>query len=138
MKSSAELVLDGIPKVGLFWWKPVKDNNTEGKKKYELIFPETFNIGDTMLVDHHTVWEREKTFGKISGDYRDIPRGRVQWNPGLCQIEIFTGEYNPPEGLKLLIINKFNLWNVIIDWKYNAHYDMENMADSIFGNGEFD
>jgi hypothetical protein len=134
----AETEMDGIAKVGLFWWNRVKNENNADKEKYELIFPEIFNIGDIMPVDHYTVWEREKALGKVTGDFRDVPRGRVQWNPGLCQAEVLTGDHNLADELRLLIKIEFNLWNVKIDWKYNAHYDMENMSDSIFGDEEFE
>jgi len=125
-----------IPKIGFFWWNRIKDEND--KEKYVLIYAESFNIGDVMSVDHYTIWEREKALGKVTGDHRDNPRGRVQWNPGLCQIEVLAGECNLSEELQLLIKAEFNLWDATIEWKYNAHYDMDNMSDSLLGDEEFD
>jgi hypothetical protein len=123
------------PRIGFFWWK---HDDITGKFLLPII--EKYELDDferMMATGHSEIWKRELKKGYVTGNYKDIPRGRVFWDTESgCSI-VYTGEHDVPQGLKDVLAIEFVLDLSKTVFHYNQHYDMKNMAEDMFS-GEVD
>ena len=118
------------PKVGIFWYDETGDElfGVTAVNAQELSFNEhgTKTIGTL----HKTWWnkhlQRAKAKNQLTSifmkDYTQIPRGRVfQRKDGT--FELFCGSWIS-EHIVELVKDEFNLWNVQLEVKVDAHWEI--------------
>ena len=123
-----------MPCVGIFWYDP-EEKALFGVRKQELTIKMAEEFADKGLPfintpdQHHEVWakehfraeaKQEKT--KFSGDYTQVPRGRVSWN--VNKFIVLVGQWAKPieEELGALLEKEFSL--PYFEFVYDYHWDL--------------
>lgn len=134
-----------IPKVSLFWC--TVDNKGRfiliNKYKCDPCFSQISEGGEwaTPKIDHWDYWEN--TVELLSKPYQgtecyDWFRGRVHINLNENFAQVFIGDwgfiYNKnkkvKQSLKDVVIQTFNLQNILTKWSQDIHYSMKNPFDN--------
>ena len=123
-----------MPCVGIFWYD-MADNTLFGVCKEELTPKKVEDAAEKGLPFinyphlHRQIWakeyfraqaKREKT--KFTGDYTQVPRGRVAWN--INKFIVLVGQWAEPiqEKLAALIEQEFSL--PYFEFVYDEHWDL--------------
>jgi|LSPY01.1.fsa_nt_gi hypothetical protein len=127
-----------VVNVGIFWVEPKKysPKNDTWEFVHTTVTPiEAADvIGDVIMTkaDHWQVWEDLEKHGVVSGEYEDVPRGRVLINKekqicllGNFAFEDYTYKKVKPE-LKTILQEEFKLTDDTM-YMHDNHYDIEGM-----------
>ena len=123
-----------MPCVGIFWYDPA-DKMLFGVRKQELTPKMVEEFADKGLPFintpelHHEVWAKEHFLAeakqeetKFTGDYTQVPRGRVAWN--INKFIVLVGQWAKPieEELSALLEQEFSL--PYFEFVYDYHWDI--------------
>ena len=123
-----------MPCVGIFWYDPA-DKMLFGVRKQELMPKMVEEFADKGLPFintpelHHEVWAKERFHAeakqeetKFTGDYTQVPRGRVAWN--INKFIVLVGQWAKPieDELSALLEREFSL--PYFEFVYDYHWDL--------------
>ena len=123
-----------MPSIGIFWYDP-QDHTLFGVGKKELTPQMVEEAADKGLpfinypTLHRKVWAKEyfraqakHVTSKFTGDYTQVPRGRVAWN--IDKFIVLVGHWAEPvqEELSQLIEDTFHL--PYFEFVYDEHWDL--------------
>ena len=123
-----------MPCVGIFWYDPA-DKMLFGVRKQELTPKMVEEFADKGLPFintpelHHEVWAKERFHAeakqeetKFTGDYTQVPRGRVAWN--INKFIVLVGQWAKPieDELSALLEREFSL--PYFEFVYDYHWDL--------------
>ena len=123
-----------MPCVGIFWYDPA-DKMLFGVRKQELTPKMVEEFADKGLPFintpelHHEVWAKERFHAeakqeetKFTGDYTQVPRGRVAWN--INKFIVLVGHWAEPiqDELTELLEKEFSL--PYFEFVYDEHWDL--------------
>ena len=123
-----------MPCVGIFWYDPA-DKMLFGVRKSELTPKMVEEASDNGLPFinypklHRQIWAKEyfhaeakQEDSKFTGDYTQVPRGRVSWN--VNKFIVLVGKWAEPleEELTELIEKEFSL--PYFEFVYDYHWDL--------------
>lgn len=123
-----------MPCVGIFWYDPV-EKALFGVRKQELTPKMTTEAAEKGLPFinypklHRQVWAKEhfraeakQEETKFTGDYTQVPRGRVAWN--VNKFIVLVGQWAKPieEELGALLEKEFSL--PYFEFVYDYHWDL--------------
>ena len=123
-----------MPCIGIFWYDPV-EKNFFGVRKQELTPKMTEEAAEKGLPFinypklHRQIWAKEhfraeakQEATKFTGDYTQVPRGRVAWN--VNKFIVLVGQWAKPIEAELteLIEQEFSL--PYFEFVYDRHWDL--------------
>ena len=123
-----------MPAVGIFWYDP-EEHDFFGVYKKELTPKMVEDAADKGLpfinyqTLHRQVWQKQYFRAlanheptKFTGDYTQVPRGRVSWN--IDHFVVFVGQWanDKEEELTALIDKYFAL--PYFEFRYDEHWDL--------------
>jgi hypothetical protein len=121
-----------VPQIGLFWYNPEKKKLVGVyKDRYDIVWEQQKKKGSkypivSYPVLHKDLWHEVVASKQLpSGDYTEIPRGRIWFYPETFEFKIMIGKWieDYPEA-KNLIIKEMNLEKVNPVFAYGKHWDL--------------
>lgn len=121
------------PQVGIFWYKPENKELFLVKTIDYDLGSKPNNQGDSTYNKlHKQIWQKEFYHGRVNGDYKNVPRGRVFYNINDNYFKIKVGSWfnDLDENDKNKLINDikydFNLQNENVQIIQDEHWDIGN------------